>query len=399
MKRKWFIRIVAIIMAVLMAASVIYIAVDSLTAGAVTQSEIDNLKKQQQEIQKKQQELQSTINSLDYERKTALAKKKVLDDQIELTQEDIENTILQIETYEALIEEKKQEVIEAQRIEDEQWALFKLRMREMEEYGSISYISVIFDANSFSDLLARINDVGEIMQYDQRLYEQLKASKQATIEAKASLEKSLKEQEAEKANLLIKNQELEAQLAAADALLDEIEKNIDEAKKLYQEELEAGKKIQNLINKKTEQLKQQQVKGTGSFIWPTPSSNRVTSLYGNRKHPIFKEYRMHTGIDIGAKYGSSVMAADGGVIIISEYSSSYGHYIVISHGNGMTSLYAHLSKRLVKEGEKVNQGQKIGLVGSTGNSTGPHLHYEISKNGSRVNPLTYYDSSTYVIDE
>jgi murein DD-endopeptidase MepM/ murein hydrolase activator NlpD len=108
---------------------------------------------------------------------------------------------------------------------------------------------------------------------------------------------------------------------------------------------------------------------------------------------------MHTGIDIGASYGASVMAADGGVIIISEYSPSYGHYIVISHGNGMTTLYAHLSKRLVKEGDKVTQGQKIGLIGSTGNSTGPHLHYEISKNGSRVNPLTYYDSSTYVIDE
>ncbi|NMA25182.1 MAG: peptidoglycan DD-metalloendopeptidase family protein [Clostridiales bacterium] len=399
MKKKWFIRIVAIILAAIMAASVIYVVVDSLTAGAVTQSEIDRLKKQQKEIQKKQQELQSTINSLDYERKTALAKKQVLDEQIELTQEDIDNTIQQIETYETLIAAKKQEVIEAQRIEDEQWALFKLRMREMEEYGRISYISVIFDATSFSDLLARINDVGEIMEYDQRLYEQLKASKQATIEAKESLELALKEQEEEKAKLLIKNQELEAQRAAADALLNEIEKNIDEAKKLYQEELEAGKKIQDLINKKTEQLKQMQVKGTGSFIWPTPSSNRVTSRFGNRKHPIFKDYRMHTGIDIGASYGASVMAADGGVIIISEYSPSYGHYIVISHGNGMTTLYAHLSKRLVKEGDKVTQGQKIGLIGSTGNSTGPHLHYEISKNGSRVNPLTYYDSSTYVIDE
>ena len=398
MNRK-FIRIVAIILAVLMAASVLYVVVDSLAAGAVTQGEIDKLKKEQKEIQKKQQELQSTINSLDYERKTALAKKQVLDDQIQLTQDDIANTTLQIETYETLIAAKKLEVIEAQKTEDEQWALYKLRMREMEEYGSISYISVIFEANSFSDLLARINDVGELIQYDQRLYEQLKAAKQTTIEAEASLEVSLADQEVEKANLLTKNQELETQLAAADALLDEIEKNIDEAKKLYQDELEAGKNIQSLINKKTEQLKQQQVKGTGSFIWPTPSCNIVTSRYGNRKHPIFKEYRMHTGIDIGAKYGASVMAADGGVVIISEYSSSYGHYIVISHGNGMTSLYAHLSKRLVKDGDKVTQGQKIGLIGSTGNSTGPHLHYEISKNGSRINPLTYYDSSTYVIRE
>jgi murein DD-endopeptidase MepM/ murein hydrolase activator NlpD len=125
----------------------------------------------------------------------------------------------------------------------------------------------------------------------------------------------------------------------------------------------------------------------------------VTSRYGNRWHPIFKEYRKHNGIDIGASYGASVMAADSGVIIISEYSSSYGNYIVISHGNGITTLYAHLSKRLVKEGDKVAQGSVIGKIGSTGNSTGPHLHYEISKNGATVNPLTYYDASTYVISE
>jgi murein DD-endopeptidase MepM/ murein hydrolase activator NlpD len=384
-----------------MAASVLYVVVGSLTASAAaTQTEINNLKKQQQEIQKKQQEIQSTINSLDYERKTALAKKQVLDDQIQLTQEDIANTEQQIETYEALIVAKKLEVIEAQNTEDEQWARYKQRIREMEEYGSISYISVIFEANSFSDLLARINDVGEIMEYDKKLYESLKAAKQTTIEAQTSLEQSLSEVEIEKANLEIKNQDLAVQLAAADELVKEIEKNLEEAKALYQQELEAGKNIQSLINKKTEELKkQQQVKGTGTFIWPTPSSNRVTSRYGNRWHPIFKEYRKHNGIDIGASYGASVMAADSGVIIISEYSSSYGNYIVISHGNGITTLYAHLSKRLVKEGDKVAQGSVIGKIGSTGNSTGPHLHYEISKNGATVNPLTYYDASTYVISE
>ncbi|NLA87353.1 MAG: peptidoglycan DD-metalloendopeptidase family protein [Clostridiales bacterium] len=401
MKKKWFVRIVAIVMALLMAASVLYVALESLTVNAaVTQGEIDNLKKQQKEIQKKQQEIQSTINSLDYERKTALAKKQVLDDQIQLTQEDIANTTQQIEMYEALIEDKKLEVAQAQKTEDEQWEHYRHRMREMEEYGSISYIAVIFESNSFADLLARINDVGEFMEYDKRLYEQYKASKQATIEAKASLEQSLADLEIEKVGLENKNQELNAQLTAANELLNEINKNIAEAKELYQQELQAGKSIQSEINKKVEELKkQQQVKGTGSFIWPTPSCSIVNSRYGNRWHPIFKEYRMHSGIDIRASYGTNIHAADGGVVIISQYSSSYGNYIVISHGNGMTTLYAHLSTRSVKANDKVAQGQVIGKVGSTGNSTGPHLHYEISKNGSRENPLKYYDASTYVIRE
>ncbi len=401
MKKKWFVRIVAIVMALLMAASVLYVAVGSLTINAaVTQGEIDNLKKQQKEIKKKQQEIQSTINSLDYERKTALAKKQVLDNQIQLTQEDIANTTLQIEMYETLIEDKKLEVEQAQKTEDEQWERYRRRMREMEEYGSISYIAVIFESNSFADLLARINDVGEFMEYDKHLYEQYKASKQTTIEAKASLEQSLADLEIEKDGLEIKNQELNAQLTAANELLKEIENNISEAKELYQQELEAGKDIQNLINKKAEELKkQQQVKGTGTFIWPTPSCNIVNSRYGNRWHPIFKEYRMHSGIDIRASYGTSIHAADGGVVIISQYSSSYGNYVVISHGNGMTTLYAHMSTRSVKANEKITQGQVVGKVGSTGNSTGAHLHYEISKNGSRINPLTYYDSSTYVIRE
>ena len=401
MTKKWFIRVVAIVMAFLMVASVLYVVIDSLTASAVTQSEIDKLKKAQKEIEKQKQEIQAKINSLEYEQSAALAKKQVLDNQIQLTQEDISNISLQIDTYEALIEGKRLEVIEAQKTEDEQWALYKQRMRKMEEYGSISYISVIFEADSFSDLLARINDVRELMKYDQKLYEQLKTFKQVTIEAKASLEQSLAEQEIEKDNLEIKKAELDTQLAKAESLLSEVKNNIEEAKELYQQELEAGKSIQNDINKKVEQLKkQQQVKGTGTFIWPVPSSNKVTSRYGNRWHPISKAYRMHSGIDIGgAKHGASIMAADGGVVILSKYSSSYGNYIVISHGNGYTTLYAHLSQRLVKEGDKVSQGQVIGKNGSTGNSTGPHLHFEISKNGATTNPLTYYDASTYFIRE
>jgi murein DD-endopeptidase MepM/ murein hydrolase activator NlpD len=158
----------------------------------------------------------------------------------------------------------------------------------------------------------------------------------------------------------------------------------------------AASNIQAEINKKMEDLKKQMqtVVGTGNLIWPTPSCSKVSSPYGQRLHPIYHTYRMHSGIDISAKYGANIVAADSGVVIISEYSSSYGNYIVISHGSGVTTLYAHMSSRSKQVGDKVNQGDSIGKVGSTGASTGPHLHFEISVNGSRKNPLEYYSSYT-----
>ncbi|MEL4105528.1 peptidoglycan DD-metalloendopeptidase family protein [Oscillospiraceae bacterium WX1] len=400
MTRKWFIRIVAILLALMMAVSVLYIAVNSIKASAVTQSQIDSLKKQQKEIERKKQEIQSQINSLKYQQSTAMAKKNVLDNQIDLTQQEIANITDQIETYTQLIAAKETEVQQDQQYEDEQFALFKARMRTMEENGTISYIAVVFDASSFADLLARIDFVGDVMHYDQNLYMKLKAAKQATIDAKTALEAAKADQEADKADLQKKQTELTAQLAEAEALVQQLEDNLNQAKELYEQENAEGDKIQADINKKVEELRKQNeqsgngVVGTGQLTWPTPSCMIVTSPFGMRMHPIYHEMRMHYGIDIGAKYGASIVAADSGTVIISEYSSSYGNYIVISHGNGMTTLYAHMSARLVKAGDKVTKGDTIGKVGSTGASTGAHLHFEVSKNGTRVNPLQYFSGYT-----
>jgi peptidoglycan hydrolase CwlO-like protein len=227
MAKKWVVRVIAIFMALIMALSVLYVVIGSITASAVTQGQIDKLKKDQKEIEKKKQEIQSKINSMEYEQKSAIAKKEVLDDQIQLTQEDIANATDQIETYRQLIEVKAGEVIEAQKTEDEQWVRYKANLRTMEENGTISYISVVFAANSFADLLARVEIVGSIMENDVKIYDELKAAKQATIDAKTSLEEAKKNQEAEKANLIVKEEELQKQRAAADALVKEIEANIE----------------------------------------------------------------------------------------------------------------------------------------------------------------------------
>ena len=391
-------RVIAVILAVVMALSILYSIVGSLTASAtVTQTQIDKLRDQKKELEKKKQEAQSEINTIDFERKTEVAKKNVLDQRIDLTEQEIEKIIEIIDTYVVLIAEKELGVIEAQRTEDEHLQEYKKCVRNMEENGVITYLEVIFDSSSFSELLARIDFVGDIMKADEATYRSLIAAREATIAAKELLEQTKLEMEEEKLRLEEKRVELAGQLESAIALIAQIEADLEEANKLYQQVREEEEKIQKEINDKVEQLRKQEAarqasaaKGTGSFDWPAPGYNRVTSPYGNRLHPVYKVYRMHQGIDISAPHGANIIAADTGTVITSEYNSSYGNYVVISHGNGMTTLYAHMSSRKVQVGQKVEKRDVVGLVGSTGVSTGPHLHFEISQNGSRINPLNKF---------
>jgi murein DD-endopeptidase MepM/ murein hydrolase activator NlpD len=132
------------------------------------------------------------------------------------------------------------------------------------------------------------------------------------------------------------------------------------------------------------------ITGSGILCWPVPSCTTITSDYGDRFHPIDKVYKMHYGIDIGGSYGAEIVAADSGTVTTSTNSGGYGNYVVINHGNGMTTLYAHMSSRAVSSGNVVSRGQVIGYIGSTGASTGPHLHFEVSVNGSRTDPKPYF---------
>ena len=401
-------RIIALIMALVLLLSLGYMVVDSLFASAgVSQSEINKLREEKKEYEKKKQEIQSRINTIEFERMSEVAKKSVLDDRISLTGMEIENITATIDQYILLIADKEVELVEAKAREDAQFVLYKARVRDMEENGVISYLEIVFDSTSFSDLLARIDFVGDIMRADEVTYNGLIAAKLETKEAKDALEQTKVELEDEKADREDKLEELAVQVDEASALIAQIQASLESEQSLYDEAAAEAARIQRDINAKTEELRKQEeaearrraeakamsqrTKGTGELMWPVPSSNNVTSGYGIRPHPVFKVMRQHWGIDIGAKHGANVVASDSGTVITSSYNSSYGNYIVISHGNvngtTMTTLYAHLSSKRVSEGASVSKGQVIGLIGSTGISTGPHLHFEVTVNGSRINPL------------
>jgi len=372
------------------------LAADLAPALAVTQADIDALKKDAASLDSKKKELESQLDALADDKAEVLQRRKLLDQQVANTSAQIQNLESQISEYTALITQSEEELAETERQEAEQYELFCKRVRAMEEQGTVDYWSVLFRANSFSDLLSRLDAVNEIMEYDQRVIVQLKALQAEIEEKKASLEESKAQTEAAKGELVVKKKELDVQRQQAIALIQEIQSNENQ----YESALSAldaeEERIQANIVKLSKELAAQQAaqgkptqSSSGGYIWPV-DSRYITSTVGGRTSPGGVGSTNHKGTDIGrVGYTSPIYASKAGTVIVSQYSSSYGNYVVVSHGSGNTTLYAHMSSRKVEVGQYVNQGAVLGITGSTGNSTGPHLHFEITENGVRINPLSH----------
>ena len=376
--------------------TVCLLAADLSPALAVTQAEIDALKKDAVELDSRKKELEKQLDALSEDKAEVLQRRKLLDQQVANTSAQIQNIETQIAEYTTLINQTAEELAQTEQQEAEQYDLFCKRVRAMEEQGTVDYWSVLFRANSFGDLLSRLDAVNEIMEYDQRVIDQLKALQVEIAEKQASLEDSKAQTEAAKAELVSRKKELDAQRQEAIALIQEIQGN--ESK--YQSTLKSldaeEERIQANIVKLSKELAAQQAaqgkpaqSSSGGYIWPV-DSRYITSTMGGRTSPGGVGSTNHKGTDIGrVGYTSPIYASKAGTVIVSQYSSSYGNYVVVSHGSGNTTLYGHMSSRKVEVGQYVNQGAVLGITGSTGNSTGPHLHFEITENGVRVNPLSH----------
>ena len=388
--RRFFRALLALTMALLLSAA------ELTPALAVTQADIDALKNESNDLSAEKKELQAKLESLAADKSTAMERKTLLDQQIANTSAQISNVEEQIQQYAALISQKEEELIQAQEDEAAQYDLFCDRVRAMEKRGEVSYWSVLFRADSFTDLLSRLDMINEIMAADQRVIDQLK-DLQAQIEtAKTELETNKAEEEAAKSELEARKSELNTQRSEANALIQQLAANESETEAAL-DELEAEQDaIRAEIQRLNEQLIAQQAangnsvqSNPGGYIWPV-DSRYITSTVGGRASPGGIGSTNHKGTDIGrVGYTSPIYASKAGTVIVSQYSRSYGNYVAISHGSGNTTLYAHMSSRKVSVGQYVNQGDVIGITGSTGNSTGPHLHFEVTENGVRVNPLSH----------
>lgn len=417
----------------LLLALVLCLLLVPLDAQGVNQEEIDQLTARQESLRQEKAALESQLAELSQDQDQAVAQKGLLEQKIDVLAQQIQVSQQTIGELDDQIAQKQTELTKAQEEEAAYQQLYSRRVRTMEERGSLSYWSVLFQANSFSQLLDQMHMIGEIMAYDQQVMDQMAAVRQEVAQAKASLEDSQRQQK----DVLAQQQDQQAQLqteqakveevlaqiqsqtsrygqdlAALEATEDQVAQDLAQAEAAYARQLEAqrqaeleAKRQAELEAQRQQQAAQQQQNQSSSqgssqgapsasgLLWPVPSSHRVSSPFGYRNHPITHEYSFHRGIDIPASYGSDVVASLSGVVVISRYHGSYGNYVVLSHGNGMRTLYAHLSSRLVSPGETVSRGETIGLIGSTGSSTGNHLHYETwtgSSSGSRVNPMNYF---------
>lgn len=377
-------------------------------AGAVvTQAQIDALKNNVQSMTGEIQALEAQLAQVRGDKEQALAQKKNLDDQMELLDRQIaqQDEILAqydalLAEYDGMIGEKQAEVEGLQAKEAAQYALFCQRVRSMEEQGNVSYLSILFRAGSFAQLLDSAMLMGEIMDYDNGVIQMLQATRSDVERAKAELEVQRAEQQDLRSEQQVVRNEQEdarAQLQARREEADELVRQIMAQESEYQTALaqieEEEERIQAEIVRLSKELAAQQAAANaaalGGYIWPV-TSRRITSPFGARDTGIPGASTDHKGVDIGGVgYTTQVCAAKAGTVIISMKSTSYGNYVVVSHGDGNTTLYAHMSSRKVSVGDVVAQGTVLGITGNTGISRGAHLHFEITENGVRVDPLKY----------
>lgn len=385
------------------------------TAFAASTDKLDSLKSQASQLNEQGSSLKNQLSGLQNEANSKLEEKAVLEQQISVLSAQIVNTQALIEEYDVQIADKQVELENAQQKADEYYQLFLARFRDLEEQGSVSYWSILFDAASFSDLLDRISFIADVVHYDNQIVDQLQAARQAVADAKADLETNQAEQVQAKTDLESQQAELSTDEAAVDAAiaeinskadvyqsqLDEIKSQADAldeqiaaAQKEYEAQVAAEKAAQEAANKKNNSSSNSNSSssssGSGriSMVWPC-ASTRVTSGFGKRNSPTAGASTYHKGIDIGASAGTAIYAAASGTVTEAGYSSSRGNYVVIYHSNGVSTAYMHCSALYVSSGDKVSQGQTIAAVGSTGISTGPHLHFSVIEDGTYVNPRNY----------
>ena len=336
------------------------------------QDQIDDTKKKISEGEKQSKELQTQISAYQ--------------SQIRETQVEINALTIDLNATKERITTTLEELAVLQNSIDEQNAALMSRLRAMYKQGDAGLLSVLLGSSSMSELLTNVDMMKRIYQSDADLIEQLgnqyaevDKKKNELVELKADLEK-------QQADLDAKKSALSADMSSVTKLKNQV----DSKNAAYEKELDELDKQAESLRAEILRLQSGGSYTGGAMGWPCRASSRITDPFGMRLHPFYGYYKLHTGIDIGCPAGRDILAAaDGKVIKTVEQRTGYGYYVMIDHGGGIVTLYAHCSKILVKTGDRVMRGDTIALVGSTGMSTGPHIHFEVRVNGNYKNPLDY----------
>lgn len=362
---------------------------------AENETENNTANLQTQDLQTQRDELQNQLNEANGELDEIQSNLSENLQQVEKLDEKISSAEQQLEEQESKITKLKASIIEIEtelntvtEKYEKQRKLFEQRLVATYEAGETQYLDIVLKSKSLSDFLSSYYIITELAELDNDLINELEEKKK-TID----LSRQKLENEKEELATIIENQTRVARTLQNTKTMREsfIEKLSDEEKSL-QTKIDEINMQYEMVNKQILALAQQGIDTAyigGELEWPVPGYTRITSKYAMRVHPITGQYKLHTGIDIGAPEGANFVAANDGIVTKAEYNTAYGNMVIINHGGGISTLYAHGSEILVQVGQTVKRGEAVLKVGSTGYSTGPHAHFEVRINGITTDPLPY----------
>lgn len=371
-----------------------------------TKTDVDEAKKKASSLEEQKKQMENTLRELEGIKSDTASYVKALDSKLEAYEKQIKALSSQMSAKEAEIQAAREDLELAQETEEKQYRDMKLRIQYMYERGETSYLDLLFESENLTQLFYRTEYIQAIASYDREMLLKYKDTK-AQVEAReAELVKEQEELASLKSSAEARQQDIQtlvdektAELKKYQGQINTAQGNLSELERDIAAQEDKIKAMEAEIKRKEEEARKAALAagqkyntvsiGNISFIWPCPASRRITSGYGGRDAPMEGASSSHQGIDIGAPTGSSIQAAASGTVTIATYSYSAGNYIMVNHGGGVSTVYMHCSELLVSPGQTVKQGQVIAKVGSTGYSTGPHLHFGIRVNGSYVNPTKY----------
>lgn len=361
------------------------LAILIVSSFTMASSQITNKENDLQKIEEQIKSLDKSIRDKESSKKQIVKDVDNLNNNIRNLDSEINQLNADISDFEYEIIGLENDISDTTLTIDEKTDIFYERLRVMYKSKNIGYFEIIFGAKDFEDLLTRVDMIRLLVQHDTDLIENLNNEKSHLEDTKIELELKKAELENSKDNLAGKQTDLNQQVSMLEDKKYQLSKDLealgDQVDRLNDDANELTKIIENM------KLEAKYVGGV--MTWPTPGIYRITSPFGYRIHPILNTKKLHTGIDIGVPQGTAVVAAQAGHIIYSDWYGGYGLVVMIDHGGGIVTLYGHNSKLIAKVGQYVEKGQKISLSGTTGLSTGPHLHFEVRVNGQYVDPLTY----------
>ena len=397
-------RVIALMISIAMTATVmpLFVCAETLTNDLIKQSEQEkaNAESSRAALKKGLTDVKQMITDLESakdELETYIVK---LDDDLTLVEDNIQELSGQIEAKQKQIEETQLELGEAIWQSQQQYGLMRKRIQFIYERGQTSNIEMILNSSSFVDFLNRAEYINQMSEYDRKMLDAYMETTRQIAEIKDRLEQEEAELEDDKGSLESEQNALEELISAKETQITTYQTDInnkEEAVKEYEAEIAAQneiiKTLENRIAEERKRLEQENKKlrsyDGGMFKFPCPNYTRISDDYGMRMHPILGVEKFHNGVDLAAPSGSPILAAYDGDVVAAGYSSSMGNYVMIDHGDSLITIYMHASSLSVSTGQTVSKGQRIGSVGSTGRSTGPHLHFGVRVNGDYVSPWKY----------